>query len=90
MLSDRELIFHSGSEFNFTHIPIEVIIEIFVSLLMVVFGTLQKFSNFQEIRFSHQSGDRKVKSIFKIKSAPLASKGGLISYFTENHIKKLQ
>lgn len=68
---------------DYKKFPIEVIIEMIVSFLMVTFGALFEYAKFEEIYFDKQKPETMVGSFGRKLFNFNTSKGGMINRYLE-------
>lgn len=85
----RDEIFDGSSSFNILTFPLEILAELLVGFVLVVIGTINYFNSFQEIYVNKQQGSKKLKYTIKPLVAPISTKGGLLNYYCEDHVSKI-
>jgi hypothetical protein len=66
--------------------PVEILIQLFLSFLLVAFGSISTYCKFENIYTDKQNVEKRMKFIPKLANSTLSSKGGMINYFCKDYV----
>lgn len=81
LTSDKNHFYNANNAIDFTIFPIELIVEMSISFLLVILSSLVEYSNFDEIYYDKQLPDKMVHHLEKNMFTYVTSKGGMINHY---------
>ena len=76
--------FNSESQIDYKNFPIEIIIELIISFLLIIYGALFEYVNLEEIYKDKQKLSKKTFEFYPKQFNLMQSKGGMLNHYIRN------
>lgn len=77
------MLYNENESLDYKNFPIEILVEMIISFLLVTFGSLFEYAKFEEIYFDKQNKEKMVGSFGKRLFNFNTSKGGMINRYLD-------
>ena len=80
----KSWLYNSEGQIDFKNFPIELIIELIISFLLIIYGALFEYVHLEEIYKDKQKLNKTIFEFYPVPFNHMQSKGGMLNHYIRN------